>query len=353
MMFVALLALVFLCRSAAADDIGPEAEVKLQALKDASFSSEWKKYKSAVEGDTTMLSSSKSALKIRKRMFRKALKRAIANNEDPTVEYISGINEMSFMTKEEKSSFTGFNISRIYNARMKRASARPATVAIEKRSSTTWWSESNTYVTAIKDQGDCGSCWAFAAVAVLESMAKIAGGSLIQLSEQEIIDCNSDGSHCEGGLMDFAWSYVQKSGRLAASADYAYAGKKGSCYGSYYSNALTRLIASFSSMPGENNEDMLATKIDSGPVAIAIHVSDNFVGYISGRFNEAVDVDPNHAVVAIGYDSNRFLVRNSWGTNWGLVGHIYLRRGLSNTISLYYHSAWLTMNSNKEKEQLE
>ena len=348
MMFVALYALVFLCSSAAADNIGPEAEIKLQALKDSSFSSEWKKYKSAVEGDTLMLTSSKSALKIRKKMFRKAKKQATANNEDPAVEYISGINEMSFMTEQEKSSFTGLNVSRITN-RKKRSSAPPATVAIEKRASASWWTSSNTWVTAIKNQGSCGSCWSFAAVAVLESMTKIAGGSLIQLSEQEVVDCNSDGSHCEGGWYDHGWRYVQNSGRLASSVDYAYTGTKGNCYSAYYSNAATRQIATYSDMTGENNEAMLATKIGSGPVALAVYVGDNFYAYSSGSFNDAVDVDPNHAVVAIGYDSSRFLVRNSWGTSWGVVGHIYLSRGVSNTISLYYYAGVITMNSYKEQ----
>lgn len=235
----------------------------------------------------------------------------------------------------------------------KRSSAIPATVEIEERSSATWWTSTNTYVTAIKSQGSCGSCWAFAAVAVLESKAKIAGGSLVQLSEEEIVDCNSDGNHCNGGWYSNAWKYVQDSGRLAASSNYAYAGSRGSCYSSYYSNALTRTVASYSPYTGVVNEAMLATKINSGPMAIALYVEDNFYAYSSGTFNQAVDVSPNHAVVAIGYDSSRFLVRNSWGTSWGVVGHIYLARGVSTTYSLYYYAGELTMNSYKEEKKLE
>jgi len=351
-MFVALLAIVFLCTTAAANEF-PQAEVKLQALKDVKFASEWKKYKPAVERDTGMLTTTKEDMKLRRKMFRKAKKQAEANNADSDVEYVSGINEMSFMTDSEKSSFTGLNVS-FYHSLEKRSPHVAKAVKLEKRSdSNSWWSSDNTWVTAIKDQGQCGSCWAFAAVSVLESKAKIAGGSLVQLSEQEVIDCNSDGAECEGGWYTNAWNYVHNNGRLASSASYSYAGAKGSCNSGSYSNALTRSINSYTAWTGVNSEALLATGIDSGPMAVAVCVGDNFMAYSSGTFNEAVDVGINHAVVAIGYDSTRFLIRNSWGTSWGIVGHIYLKRGVSTTYSLYYYAGGVTMNTSREEKKLE
>merc|ERR1712167_3840 len=297
-----------------------------------SFSQCYRAFKPAMERDHVIMSNNEDA-KQRVKYFRKAQKTINAINSDSSKSYTAEFNECSMLTEAEKLSFTGLNVSMSRDHEEMKLRKRRRTRSLELRASEKNWYP--THTTPVKNQGTCGSCWAFAGITVLESRAAINGGTLRQYSEQEIIDCNSSGSECQGGWYSTVWSYVKSAGRLASSADYGYNGVKGSCKSR--SSSLDKLVASYDDYGGWNEADLVSDLLD-GPVAIAVNANDNFMDYASGIFNEAVDTSPNHAVVAVGYTSSYFYVRNSWGANWGDGGYISLARGVCTSLTYSYYS---------------
>merc|ERR1712000_509126 len=155
-------------------------------------------------------------------------------------------------------------------------------------------------VTAVKNQGQCGSCWAFSSTGGTEGMWEIATGSLKSLSEQQLVDCSKQNSGCNGGLMDYAFSYY-KSTSIATEQSYPYTGRDGSCKSSY------------------------TTAIPSGGVTGYTDVS-SFQRYSGGTITSGCGTNLDHGVLAVGYDSsaNYFLVKNSWGTSWGNNGYLQI-----------------------------
>jgi len=313
-----------------------------------SFNRAYRKFSSELQQDHVPMSGNGDA-KQRVKYYRDAKKNIEAVNGDSSSTFTAEVNKFSIMSEAEKNGFRGLNVSNALN-RNTRKTKREVT----KRSTPTeysWYS----YTTDIKDQGQCGSCWAFAGVAIVETLNKAYGGDLRQMSEQEIVDCNSSGSECNGGWYTTVWDYVKSSNRLAYKSSYDYQGVKGSCSSGSTTNALQYSLNSYDGSGGSTEADLVSDLYSYGPVAIAVRCSTNFYSYSSGVFNEDVASSVDHAVVAIGYASNYFLVRNSWGTSWGVSGHIYLGRGLSSSNTYAYYSAHITsmsaMKLLEEKEE--
>jgi len=328
------------------DLYGPSKPLDLQAGK-LKFSVQWAKFSREVQGEH-ILSNTPEEMKQRHRNFNRAKKQMVKKNASPRTDFVSSINKFSFMSEAEKGSFKGLNVTRVMQKR--EAGDRVEVAKRDNQASHSWWSD---YLTDIKDQSTCGSCWSYAALCVLETKQKIAGGALVQMSEQEIIDCNSAGEECAGGWYTTAWAYVQNKGRIASSADYPYQNAKGTCYSGYKSSVLEVSVSSYVTMAGTASESNLANSIVSGPVAIAINADDTFMAYDSGTFNLCRDSSVNHAVVAVGYDSSRFLVRNSWGTSWGTVGYVYMARNVCSSLTYNYYAATLSVSSKKVKREVE
>lgn len=183
----------------------------------------------------------------------------------------------------------------------------------------------------VKNQGQCGSCWAFSAVGAIEGLHSVVKGNLMDLSEQELVDCaGSFGNEgCNGGLMDSAFQYVMSVGGLASQEDYPYTATDGKC-----KTGLKRYgkITNFADVPA-NSSAALKAAIAKQPVAVAIEADTfTFQGYSGGVINDnSCGTNLDHGVIAVGYsdgDSDNeasipyYKVRNSWGASWGEGGHV-------------------------------
>jgi cathepsin H len=191
-------------------------------------------------------------------------------------------------------------------------------------------------VTAVKNQGSCGSCWAFSTTGCVESHWALTSGQLIILSEQQLVDCAGAFGNmgCRGGLPSQAFEYIKAAGGIERSVDYPYTGRDGSCRVD-----KTKFAAH---VTGEVNitegaeKDLFDAVTNVGPVSIAFQVVGDFQSYRSGVYDSTRcrkgPMDVNHAVLAVGYGTDAsskkpyWIVKNSWGASWGMQGYFNIVR---------------------------
>uniref|UniRef100_A0A3P8UPE9 Cathepsin L.1 n=1 Tax=Cynoglossus semilaevis TaxID=244447 RepID=A0A3P8UPE9_CYNSE len=193
------------------------------------------------------------------------------------------------------------------------------------------------YVTDVKDQKQCGSCWAFSTTGSLEGQNFRKTGKLVSLSEQQLVDCSGDyGNYgCGGGLMDNAFKYIKENGGIDTEESYPYEGEDGDCR---YNPANIGATCTGYVDVKEGDEDALQEAVATiGPVSVAIDASHvSFQLYESGIYNEpeCSSSELDHGVLAVGYDSEGghdfWLVKNSWGLEWGDKGYIKMTRNRNN-----------------------
>jgi len=193
-------------------------------------------------------------------------------------------------------------------------------------------------VTPVKNQGQCGSCWAFSTTGSTEGAYQIATGKLLSFSEQELVDCaGSYGNQgCNGGLMDDGFKYLEAKGD-ALETKYPYTGKTGTCSTSKSASPSLKkgAVTSFNDVQTDSEPQMMAA-VSKGPVSVAIEADQSgFQFYKSGVFSGACGTQLDHGVLVVGYgtDSGKdyWKVKNSWGTTWGQAGYIMLARGSNKT----------------------
>ncbi|KAL6651597.1 hypothetical protein ACP70R_010522 [Stipagrostis hirtigluma subsp. patula] len=247
--------------------------------------------------------------------------------------YRLGLNRFADLTNDEfRAAYLGGSLA---------GRARNATVgdryrhggAGEALPESVDWRKSGA-VAPVKNQGRCGSCWAFSAVGAVEGVNKIVTGELVTLSEQELVDCSKNGqnSGCNGGMMDDAFAFIARNGGIDTDKDYPYTGRDGRCDLGKKSRKVVS-IDGFEDVP-RFDERSLQKAVAHQPVAVAIEAGGReFQLYESGVFTGACGTSLDHGVVAVGYGTedgkDYWIVRNSWGADWGEGGYIRMERNVS------------------------
>jgi len=193
------------------------------------------------------------------------------------------------------------------------------------------------YVTPIKDQGQCGSCWAFSATGSLEGQTFKKTGKLISLSEQNLMDCSGKYGNmgCEGGLMDLAFQYIKDNKGVDTEVSYPYEAMDDKCR--FNPATVGATDTGFVDIPSMDESKLMEAVATIGPISVAIDAShQSFQLYQTGVYDEpqCSQDQLDHGVLAIGYGTyngqDYWLVKNSWGTVWGDKGFIMMSRNKMN-----------------------
>ena len=267
-------------------------------------------------------------LENRFQVFRTNLRNIVIHNLDHNQNFTMGINQFTDLTPEEfKAQYVGGLKAEVgsYGCKTFSSSASGAPSAIDWRNKGA--------VTSVKDQGQCGSCWTFSATGAIEGAWAISKGQLIDLSEEQLVECAGlkyGSMGCNGGQMDGAFKYVIEHGQCALSS-YPYTsgtGSSGSCKTSCSS------VAHLSKCSDVKPNDQISLKgaVAQQPVSIAIEADTKyFQSYSSGILTStSCGTNLDHGVLIVGYGEENgikyWLVKNSWSTTWGDKGYVKIAR---------------------------
>jgi C1A family cysteine protease len=261
----------------------------------------------------------------RRNIYQQNVERIEVHNAQPNKTWTMAVNKFADLTAEEFGArFTGglrkmpSRQSTNHTASL-RGTALPTSVD---------WSTKGA-VTPVKNQQQCGSCWAFSTTGSTEGAWFLANHPLVSLSEQQLVDCSSSQGNqgCNGGLMDNAFQYIISNKGICSEASYPYTASDGTCK----KCTPVATISSFKDVP-TNSETALLTAIAQQPVSVAVEADQSsFQFYSGGVMTEACGTQLDHGVLAVGYGTqggeDYYKVKNSWGADWGAQGYILLGRG--------------------------
>jgi C1A family cysteine protease len=192
------------------------------------------------------------------------------------------------------------------------------------------WRNTAGVITPVKNQEQCGSCWAFSATEAIESAWVLANNTQQILGPQQIVDCDHNDGGCGGGNTNTAYEYVIKAGGQETAKDYPYTGQNGAC--KFHSSEVAAKITSFKYISTSAKQElgtMLTYVGTKGPVSVCVDAAP--WQYYNGGVLKSCGDQVDHCVQVVGYDTmsslDVWLVRNSWGADWGEKGYIYIERG--------------------------
>ncbi|KAI9558063.1 hypothetical protein GHT06_014816 [Daphnia sinensis] len=186
----------------------------------------------------------------------------------------------------------------------------------------------------VKNQGSCGSCWAFAAINPLEFAQCKKGDVPIVLSEKQLVDCDRSNGGCQGGWYTDAWDYIKRVRGSAKTSLYGrYNARRGICR--FRQRMIGAKVLSYKYVKPNDVVAMQDAMLKYGPLAVALTVANTLVSYGSGIYDDPAcdNREVNHAVVLVGWDTvdgvDYWIARNSWGDKWGEKGYFRIKRGVN------------------------
>jgi len=247
------------------------------------------------------------------------------------------INKFADLTKEE------FKASKMSKVSAKRNPEMPVAddMNVQAIPDSFDWRDKGA-VTGVKDQGQCGSCWAFSATGNMEGQWFLAGHTLTSLSEQNLVDCDHEcmtyegeqscDAGCDGGLQPNAYHYVIATGGIDTESSYQYEGYDDTCR---FSAASVGAKFSNWTMISQDEDQMAAYLVANGPIAIAAD-AEEWQFYFGGVFYIPCGTELDHGILIVGYGTETdifdqtmpfWIIKNSWGADWGESGYIRVERG--------------------------
>eukprot|EP01114_Cavostelium_apophysatum_P018229 TRINITY_DN55_c0_g1_i1.p1 TRINITY_DN55_c0_g1~~TRINITY_DN55_c0_g1_i1.p1 ORF type:complete len:659 (+),score=191.22 TRINITY_DN55_c0_g1_i1:40-1977(+) len=315
---VALLLLGVLCLAQAADPLR-------SAFEDFQRTHN-KVYKTAAEKES------------RFNIFKQSLERAAKLQEANKGTATFGVTKFSDLTPEEFRSAYLMNPNKVANLTAERKRSAPQEEFVNSRnvkgcspSTTTFNWLSCGVVTGVRNQGQCGSCWAYSAAETMESYCALAGGPLQFYSTEQIIDCDTTDAGCGGGIPTNAFSYIESAGGIETNAKYPYIAENGTPGTCKFNKADTVCtVTSVKTISGETGIYQQASSSSGGPVSVCVDAStwQDYTGGVMSSCPSQID----HCVQLTGYNNYGsagayWIVRNSWGGDWGEKGYIWLSIG--------------------------
>ncbi|XP_069172363.1 procathepsin L [Procambarus clarkii] len=256
-----------------------------------------------------------------------------------------GVNDFTDMTIEQfRAAKNG------YKATSSQSNTVLVTATTTTPPATVDW-RTNGSVTPVKNQLQCGSCWAFSATGALEGQYFRKTGKLASLSEQQLVDC-SGGTYknqgCNGGAMTSAFNYIKANG-ANSGALYPYVAVQGTC--KFLPKNISATLTGYVSVTSQSESALQKAVGTVGPISVAIDAShSSFQHYSSGVYFESTcsSTSLNHGVLVVGYGTDTkggdyWIVKNSWGTGWGEGGYVKMARNKNNNCGIATAASYPTV----------
>ncbi|XP_053182262.1 cathepsin K-like [Scomber japonicus] len=276
---------------------------------------------------------------IRRAIWEKNARMIEAHNEEAALgihSYEMGMNHLGDMTSEEVvEKMTGLqvpmNSDRSFTMSLDdKVSKLPKSIDYRRKG----------MVTPVKNQGSCGSCWAFSSAGALEGQLAKKTGQLVDLSPQNLVDCVTENDGCGGGYMTNAFKYVEENGGIDSEEAYPYIGQDQPCR--YNSSGMAAQCKSYKEIPVGDEHALTVALFKVGPVSVGIDATlSSFQFYQKGVYYDrnCNKDDINHAVLAVGYGvtpkgKKYWIVKNSWSESWGNKGYILMARNRGNACGI-------------------
>ncbi|KAK9508907.1 hypothetical protein O3M35_006348 [Rhynocoris fuscipes] len=237
---------------------------------------------------------------------------------------IYGANMFADLTTEEFKKYLGYKVNPHFKPKVERKMIEVPNITLPKEFD---WRNYNA-VTTVKNQGMCGSCWAFSVTGNIEGLWAIRNKQLLSLSEQELVDCDKYDKGCMGGEFDTAYQAIEDMGGLESESDYPYKGFGGTCH---FNRSEVRVSISGAYNVSHNEEDMAKVLVKHGPISIALNANamQFYMGGVSHPFKFLCSPSNlDHGVLLVGYGVHNYpvfnktlpfwLIKNSWGPKWGV-----------------------------------